>query len=57
MRLDSTLPARPADDAADGFVLDVRVVQDDASRPAGQVPCDTSNGCPATCDSSCNSSV
>lgn len=40
----------------DEFVLDVRVVLDDSTRPAG-LACDTSNGCPSTCESSCNSAM
>lgn len=41
----------------DDFVLDVKVVLDDATRPAGRQACDTSNGCPSTCESSCASAV
>ncbi|TDC97255.1 FxLD family lanthipeptide [Actinomadura sp. 7K507] len=41
----------------DDFVLDVRVIEDDALRPAAQKACDTSNGCPPSCASSCNSAA
>jgi FxLD family lantipeptide len=54
---DLSTHARAGSGVEDEFALDVRVVQDDGARPAGEVPCDTSNGCATTCASSCNSAV
>jgi FxLD family lantipeptide len=43
-------------DPVDIFTLGVRVTERRDNEP-GAVPCDTSNGCPPTCASACNSAV